>query len=720
MSVQLDGARARTLVDHVFRNPHDRQLEGTFEYPLPAGASPSYYAMFLGAARADAPPRRFPPAQAGKPPLLPEMMAPAQLARQVDVADWGKLQEARVVSPKKAAEAYEETTRQRIDPALLEYASGNTFRGRVFPIAPKGSNRVIVAYEETLPVIGERLTYRYALPGTKLHEMRFGLSADPAQLKEPTFAPKEARKGRTDSRIGYDHSWTDAKPEGEIVFTAKPKDAAIQHASGKQGDKGPFYLHARVRPDLARLSKLAGAEPFARHAVFLLDTSLSADRDRCDVSMKLVRKILAKDEGITHFNVIAFNAAAAWIHPKGWLPNTKEGRDKALSLLDGILLEGATDLGAALDKLASPPFPFVKGTPVAAFLLSDGHLTWGETDPAPLVARFRASANNPARFFCYRTGLGQENAELFDLLSREGGGVFQCFGEAEVEAAATAHSSECLQVKSVTLEGGKEVLVAGRRAAVYPGGELVVVGQFAEAGKTRIMVKGTFAGKAFEQAFDAAIADGGELAARAWGEVAVASLLSLNDPWTEGLVTAYCQQFGIASRAASFLVLENEAEYKRFGIEEERKERVGNDVGRYVEDAWAGLGKEPSRKQALGKLLYLIDGKTKALTGPAGENVKKMLDLLDEKDCALPLSSLKGAVRYEKDSPAAWLAGRKKDPRDIAPHLDEAQRRQNDGVEDGAAVALSSILEEHSGRGDALRVVGYRLLDMRQPAATAG
>ena len=57
VSVTVEGPRARTLVDHVFRNPHDRQLEGTFEYPLPTGASPSYFAMFLGQTRDTVPPR---------------------------------------------------------------------------------------------------------------------------------------------------------------------------------------------------------------------------------------------------------------------------------------------------------------------------------------------------------------------------------------------------------------------------------------------------------------------------------------------------------------------------------------------------------------------------------------------------------------------------------------------------------------------------------------
>ena len=53
------------------------------------------------------------------------------------------------------------------------------------------------------------------------------------------------------------------------------------------------------------------------------------------------------------------------------------------------------------------------------------------------------------------------------------------------------------------------------------------------------------------------------------------------------------------------------------------------------------------------------------------------------------------------------------------PYLEECQRRYNDGDVDGAVRVLSSIIEEHPSRGDALRLVGYRLLDMRQPALAA-
>lgn len=718
VSVIVEGPRARTLVDHVFRNPHAKQLEGTFEYPLPSGASPSYYAMFLGATRDTAP--RFKPQEQrpGKPVVLPEMLAPSALARQVDTADWGKLQEARIVPPDKALEAYEEVVRSKIDPALLEYASGNTFRGRVFPIAPKGYNRVILAYEETLPVTSGQMVYRYALPTCQLHEMRFTLQADTRECKDAVLQPKDARKETSDDHVVFTRTWSDTKPEGEVVFSTRPADATVQATSGKHGEKGPSYLYARLRPQLETIAK---EEPFAKHAVFLLDTSLSEQPDRFRVSMKLLQEILANDPEIQHFNVLTFNAGAAWVEPKGFLPNTKEGRETAMGRLDGIVLEGATDLSCALEKLVTPGFAIEKNTPIACFLLSDGHLTWGETEVAPLVSRFRKRCPHPTRFYCYRTGLGEENAELYDALTRDGGGTFQCYGEAEVAAAAKAHRRQCLVVEKLRFEGSlaaEELLVSGRRSAVYPDGELVVACHTAKPGKGKIVLDGTFAGQRFTQSFPVEVREDGELAPRGWGEIAVASLLALNDPWVEELVTAYCQEFNVGSRAGSFLVLEREEDYKRFNLDEQRVKIVKGDLEKWLEDSWVNLGKEPSIKHAFGRLLFQIDSRTKVLSAADGQ-VKTMLELLSEEDCALPRAEVKGALLRDKDVDKNYLHNRNQDRKAITPYVEEAQRRHGEGDADGAVRVLSSIIEEHAGRGDALRLVGYRLLDLNQPAQAA-
>ncbi len=724
VSVTINGPRARTVVDHVFRNPHDRQLEGTFEYPLPTGASPSYFAMFLGPTR-DQLPQRF--ARRGNSPALPEnalaSLGPTELVRNVDAKDWGRLQEARIVAKDKALESYEEIVRGRIDPALLEYAGGNTFQGRVFPIAAKGYNRVILAYEELLPVSNQRMLYRFPLPGRDLAEMSFALQAPAAECREPRFQP-EGRKEDRDGQLTFSRTWNKTKPQGEIVFSCLPVQPRIQSLVGRQGENGPYAVYARLRPELPAVEKPA---PFASHAVFLLDTSLSEQPDRFGVSMGLLKRILESDQDIKQFNVLCFNVGAAWVAPQGFLPNTAEGRKQALKRLDGLLLEGATDLSCALEKLARPGFDLPAGTPLNCFLLSDGQITWGSDDVASLTARFEKRCPYPTRFHCYRTGLGAENLELFEALTRQGGGIFNCFGEADLAAAAQAHRNHCLKVQSVRFVDGPsagDVLIAGRRAAVYPGGELIVAARLKGTGKSRIVVEGQFQGQSVKQEFDIEVSGAGsvaqqEMAGRAWAEIAVSSLLALNDPQFDTLVTAYCQQYGIGSRVASFLVLENEADYKRLNLEEERGKTLTGDMGLFLSDVWTNLAREVTARQAFERFVGQVNPRVKLLDGTQGEHVRKLLTLLTDQDFELGGSELAGALLRQSDVPAGYLAERKKDQHSPAPYLSEARRRSEKGDAAGAVRALSSVVEEHPGRSDALRLVGYRLLDLKQPAQAA-
>jgi hypothetical protein len=55
----------------------------------------------------------------------------------------------------------------------------------------------------------------------------------------------------------------------------------------------------------------------------------------------------------------------------------------------------------------------------------------------------------------------------------------------------------------------------------------------------------------------------------------------------------------------------------------------------------------------------------------------------------------------------------------VAAYLAEARRRVDGGDRAGAIRVLSSIIEEHAGRSDALRLVGYRLLDFGQASEAA-
>ena len=122
-------------------------------------------------------------------------------------------------------------------------------------------------------------------------------------------------------------------------------------------------------------------------------------------------------------------------------------------------------------------------------------------------------------------------------------------------------------------------------------------------GKTTDGGRRQFLGKKWCRSFRSTIGSGGELAPRAWAEIAVASLLALNDPKLDPLVTAYCQQFGIGSRVASFLVLENENDYKRLNLEEERGKTLTGDLGDFLDELWATLGSRVTARQAFERFL---------------------------------------------------------------------------------------------------------------------
>src|SRR5205823_4050275 len=142
--------------------------------------------------------------------------------------------------------------------------------------------------------------------------------------------------------VSYTRTWKEQGPGGDVVFAFVPPRPQAQIISGRQGESGPLYLYARIRPELP----VEHAKPFAERAVFLLDTSLSEHPDRFEVSMKLLRKILESDAALKKFNILTFNVGAQWLDPSGWIENTPLNRLKVFDRLNGIVLEGATDVSA--------------------------------------------------------------------------------------------------------------------------------------------------------------------------------------------------------------------------------------------------------------------------------------------------------------------------------------------------------------------------------------
>ena len=74
----------------------------------------------------------------------------------------GKLREAVVVDKELGRVAFEAGVRRRVDPALLEKGTGNTYKARIYPIPAKGYKRIVLAYEQELKLTDD--AHYYNLP----------------------------------------------------------------------------------------------------------------------------------------------------------------------------------------------------------------------------------------------------------------------------------------------------------------------------------------------------------------------------------------------------------------------------------------------------------------------------------------------------------------------------------------------------------------------------
>ena len=154
VDVRVDGFRARVLIDLYYFNDRPQQLEGNFQLRLPDEASPYFFAFGRTVYQAPqvtaADSMFFKPQQVSQGDTTPEKI----LALRGN--SWEQPKVARMVPKEKAALAYRDTVRRRVDPALVEWSGAGVFQCRVFPLAPQSLHRVTIGYDVDLVPRGRR------------------------------------------------------------------------------------------------------------------------------------------------------------------------------------------------------------------------------------------------------------------------------------------------------------------------------------------------------------------------------------------------------------------------------------------------------------------------------------------------------------------------------------------------------------------------------------
>jgi hypothetical protein len=761
VDVRVDGFRARVLLDLYYFNDRPQQLEGNFQLRLPDEAAPYFFAfgrtVYQAPQVTPSDSMFFKPQQVSLGDTTPEKI----LALRDN--SWEQPKVARMVPKEKAAMAYRDMVRRRIDPALVEWSGAGVFQCRVFPLAPQSLHRVTIGYDVDLVRVGDDLELRLDLP-----EWQSASGVAPATVVDLNVAAAEARQVSLDSpatqspdgrRLAY--RLIDPKDRPITLRLRKPGTLLL---TGNDEATGNYFATRATLPlpESGAGSGEQGAGSKAKgegrgekgdradRAVFLVDTSLSAG-PQFPLWTKMLRATLTNNrDKIKQFAVLFFNVETFWWQEK-YVDNTPENVEAVLSYADNLALEGATDLGRALQEAAAPKWRKAEdGTAPDLFLLSDGAATWGEDRWGLLAAAITGNskagqtaltpspspkgrgeekaltASPSSELFAYRTGLAGGDSRLLGYLAeRTGGAVFSLFGEAEIATASVAHRNRPWKLTGLEMAGAHDVLVAGRPQYVYPGQQLTIVGRLESPldGARKInppnitftlqQGSGTQTVKvAMEQVIPS------ELAGRTFGQVATNQLEDVAgvEQSAEPVATAYARHFRITGRTCSLLMLESEQDYARFNIRPEEddfvvKQRPADPIViKAIADTVAAMSDPKTNFLAWYNRLAASEVRFDL---PA--SLKVYLDGLPEETFAVVPQPLVCKLRRRGELPEnlqqPWQTG-------MADYdtLDaEAQRRLTTYGADDALRCLSSLVEERPGDTSLARDLAFTAIDWQRP-----
>ncbi|MDP6444342.1 MAG: hypothetical protein QGG36_20415 [Pirellulaceae bacterium] len=570
--VHIDGFRARVVLDCYFYNDRGRQLEGNFQLRLPTGASLYYFA--------------FGDTRYQYQPMVDQLASNAFLNADLVRAarglgpnellaarkeSWGNVKEARVVPREKAAHAYSETVRRRVDPALVEWSGAGVFNARVYPLQPNKLHRIVIGYDINLRHSGDGWRYELDLPAG-LPERMADISVAAIGGEVVETSPKQ-QPFVSGGRAFYHFDGKALAGEKRTTISVLRRGNGVVAINGGDKQTGDYFA-LQVEPNLP-----AGAKSdSSSHAVFLLDTSLSSQPERFNVWLDMLEQTLNSNrDSLKKFSVLRFNISTSWWR-ESFVDNTPANVKKLMADCRKLALEGATDLERALLEAAQPSW-WEKEEDIAVdmFLLSDGAATWGEVQTQRLTAALRRV--EAGALFAYNTGTTGTAVAALDQLTREmGGGVFSIAEESEIEKAATAHRQRPWRLLETVVEGGQDVLVSGRPRNLYPGQRLTVVGrgQVGQGGAVEFHVQRGDRRRTIRT--EIVRGEQSDMAARAYGEVAVGQLEQLAAAG-EDVAIAYARHFRVPGQTCSLLMLDSEADYARFNIRPEDDALVVNTTG---------------------------------------------------------------------------------------------------------------------------------------------
>ena len=577
VDVHIQDGFARTTIDQTYFNDQSWRMEGTFYFPLPPDASISRLAMYVN----------------------------------------GNLMEGGMCERDRARDVFETIKHRALDPALLEWVDGSTFKMRVFPLEGRQEKRIVLSYTQQLENHYGEMQYRFPAGHSmdKVRDWSAGIRVTNGEAFQWECNSHELEKS-TDGRdlllktagqdVGFNH---------DIVITLSEvadRESSARFSLVNHDDSR--YLMVRYRPQLE-------VKPHnqRRDWIFLFDSDGSRDPLLARVQIDVIRTML---ENAEHEDRFAIVTAGTRIHAfaSELKSASPENIADAIKMLDQTHLIGALDL----EKAFKACIAFAKATNDATLV----HVGAG----VPILGERRTHAllkKLPNNTQYVGVGVGKRwNREFMRAAASETEGYFtQINPDKSVtwrafDLMSTLNTPRMLDLR-VEVDGKACEFFTFKESAVH-GEEICAIARLKadqELPKS-VQIRGRLDGDPFDRTIKVdEVQDDAEYLPRQWAKLTIDDMVAENAEKHKTEIIELSKSMYVMSPFTSLLVLENDEMYEQYNVDRGRKDHwalypcpekieVIHEplVGPHRDPPEESKETKPSPREVLGTLLVRVPG----------------------------------------------------------------------------------------------------------------
>lgn len=532
INTKITGQAATTMVDQVFYNPTRNQLQGFYYFPIPKNASIDKFSMYIN----------------------------------------GKETHGELLSADKARQIYESIVRRVKDPALLEFYNQKLFRVRIFPIRPQSTQRVKLAYTESLNTENGTIEYAYPIGHKqnaalkKVPQLSFKIEVNGIgeikNLYSPTHNVEINRKGDDQAIIGFEGKDINAFSTFKLYYNTDNSKVGLSMLNYNDDlEKGYFFLN--LSPGMAE-----NEEVINKDITFVLDASGSMAGEKMEQAKKALQFCVANLHDNDRFNIVRFSTEATTLFD-GLNSANAVNRKKARTYIKALRPIGGTNIDEALEQALKVKTQ--KDRPYFVIFMTDGKPTIGETNEAALLQKVKNYNPKNTRIFTF--GIGAElNTHLLDKITAmtEAYRTY-VLPEEDIELKLSDFYTKVASpiLTNIEIDFDRNVTQVQPKALpdLFKGSTLTILGRYNGHGTSKITVKGKVNGKAktytYTVNFDKKN-EKHEFIPALWASRTVGYLLDqirLNGQNKELIdeVVRLSKRHGIITPYTSYLIIEDEA-----------------------------------------------------------------------------------------------------------------------------------------------------------------